>query len=477
MKKKFYWGAMSLIGMLSLASCSNEDSLENIQNPVATGEQVIVLDMQDTDDLATRARPLYSTENKGAELVTDVSLFVFKIDNDLRTLVNVIPVSNWDVVSSSYNYGNKYTIKLTGDDKLNLGSNYEILAVGQDESVQSDAYQLNLTGVNAANYVSGITNSLWTETPKATWYTETEVGSGFATTKEKEDVRETEIYSGLSDPILLEVSETGAFNCTVLLKRQVAGVLGYFNQIPGQVTSDGGTTWKDVKYIRLVASAQNTQLDLSYNLDIQNDDTTHETPDEEGLEKMVNGFTSATSADAQFENGTPAYTVYEIDLTEWFVPSEGATDVWATSDYSNTEEGDTKTLSADWRNPLDPTNGVVKFQENSVFAGEFVIPFSKVASSNTFELQLLSSEDGSGNTTILKKWNVVLDAPSQTTEDLKYIYNIYRNHLYQIGQRGEGDNPDEPGTGDDKPQPLDKSQDIVIKINDQWEFIHNMGIE
>lgn len=109
-------------------------------------------------------------------------------------------------------------------------------------------------------------------------------------------------------------------------------------------------------------------------------------------------------------------------------------------------------------------------------AGEFVIPFDRVngIKDNTFELQLLDSIG-----TVTKAWKVKLDDKSLNTElgDDSYVYNIYRNHLYQIGQRGSGDDPTNPGTDPDKPQPLDKDQELTIKINDQWEFIHDMEIE
>ena len=86
-------------------------------------------------------------------------------------------------------------------------------------------------------------------------------------------------------------------------------------------------------------------------------------------------------------------------------------------------------------------------------------------------MQLLA-EDG----TILKAWDVKLDLLSQdkVKGDADKVYNVYRNHLYQVGKRGNGDTPTNPGVDPDKPQPLDKDQELIIKINDQWEFIHDM---
>ena len=65
----------------------------------------------------------------------------------------------------------------------------------------------------------------------------------------------------------------------------------------------------------------------------------------------------------------------------------------------------------------------------------------------------------------------------QTEQDGQKVYNIYRNHLYQIGKRNAGDDPDQPGTDPDDPQELDKDQELVIRINDNWEFLHEMEIE
>ena len=126
-------------------------------------------------------------------------------------------------------------------------------------------------------------------------------------------------------------------------------------------------------------------------------------------------------------------------------------------------------------NPSNSKPGVI-VADGAVLAGEFVIPFDKINKNNTFELQLVNKEDN-GEVEVLKAWDVKLDALSQTKDDGDKIYNIYRNHLYQVGKRGSGDGPTDPGTDPDKPQPLDKDQELIIKINDQWEFIHDLEID
>lgn len=512
MKKKFYYAAMFAAGLMTIStSCSNEDEIinEGENSEVATGEQVIVLDMQDTDVLSTKSRPLYSTTNQGAEQVTDVALLVFQHqegDAKQMKLINVININQWAQNSKDYNYGRQYTIKLENDDKLKVGETYTIVAVGQDESNTAATtfapYQIQ-TGDNfsTAAYISALTDNSWGDLVSSApeWNAGSNVGEGFLkTSATRTSENEAEIFSGCSQPLTLEYD--GGFNTKVLLKRQVAGVLGYFSKIPAFVSNGKNETDKyknydAVKKIRLVASTKNTQIDLTRALDSQNDDATGV-----GAESVVNGFTAAT-ADAQYmatqdapNNDKDAFTVYEIDLTKWFSPaSDSDSDAddasfWfgTTANYDNIGTDGVPslgeafgTVSTEWVNALAQANDNPRVATNSVLAGEFVIPFNRLENQavNTFELQLVGSDQKGDK--ILKKWNVKLDAQSIDTDkgDNEYIFNIYRNHLYQIGQRGGGDSPVDPGTDPDKPQPLDKDQELTIKINDQWEFIHDLEID
>lgn len=472
-------------GLLSLASCSDDENVI-IDQPVLTeGEQVILLDVQNTDVLATKSRPLYSTENKGAEEVTDVALLIFKMDpatNDgyPMTLERVIPISRWDQLSTVYNYGRQYSYKLEGTQKLKAGSSYTIIAVGQNETESDVIPPYKIVDSTDGSSIPELTESSWTD---LNWNASAVNGDGFLKTVALgEGIRAGEIFSGTSVPVDLNISndanDTG-FTAEVLLKRQVAGVIGYFNQIPAYVNAgtDGNLATRKV---RLVASAKNTQIDLSRSLGDQSDDATGEGK----TESVVNGFTPAT-ADVKYMASTgddDAYIVYEIDLKDWFVPAETANGGVSPQDYwginpvaEGTEIPTLGTNGTSWKNPLDGTNSNPRIATNAVLAGEFVIPFEKSLENNTFELQLIGN-NGSEDV-ILRKWNVKLDAASKTANDADYIYNIYRNHLYQIGKRGGGDDPVDPGKDPDEPQPLDNTQDLTIKINDNWEIIHNMGID
>lgn len=480
--KKSKFLAFAALGLLTLASCSDSNDPIVEGGEQETGEQIIVLDMQDTDVLSTKSRPLYSTSNKGAETVTDLQLLVFKVgaDNNQKTFVKSIHVPDWDIKSSKYDYGQKMSIRLTGNDKLGSsdlsdGDKFTIVAVGQDQ-----------TGTDPKPFTFGGNGTALTELniskdPSApTWSSAAEAGQGFKSlfTDAISDhkTRAGEIFSGESEPTLIAFDK--GFQASVLLKRQVAGVLGYFNRIPAKIGNDANA--EHVGFIRLVSSARNTQLDLTTQLPKQKDDATD--TESKNAEKIVNGFsTTVATANAKFKAtadasgaNDDAYIVYEIDLAKWFPGgvTTGTPNTWSTDAIDT----DGLLKAENWVNAISAVNSAPTLAQGAVFAGEFTIPFSRVNNTNTFELQLLGFEKD-GAKKILKSWNVKLDAASQIEGDNADIYSIYRNHLYQIGKRGGTDDPNNPGTDPDKPQPLDKDQDLTIRINDQWEFIHDMEIE
>lgn len=483
MKKNYFLGAAAAFGLFAFSSCSSDN--DPISEPeLMTGDQVIVLDMQDTDVLSTKSRPLYSTSNKGAEQVTDVQLLVFGIkpSSTQYEFVKKLPlISNWNNTSSEYAYGRKKEFKLTGSDKLAKStatpagtgySKYIILAVGQDESNTNAVPTPFKIGTvnNGYKLVKDLADGDWTA--PTTWNVASGAGNGFLKT-EAITGDAGEIFSGVSTPI--EFAADGGFSTTVLLKRQVAGVMGYFNRIPTEV-KNATQTDKKVSGIRLVSAVKNTALDLSIVLDKQKDDATHGQPGNQTTEKVVNGYTPATPEAVKFKNGNNAYTVYTIDLKKWFKWDDD-TDTWHADATITGDDGDLLGNVKGWHNALDASNSTnVTIADGAVFAGKFVIPFtnnkSVSAENNTFELQLINATNE-----VLKAWDVKLDPLSQGEGDGDKVYNVYRNHLYQIGKRGSGDTPTNPGVDPDKPQPLDKDQELIIKINDQWEFIHDMEIE
>lgn len=148
---------------------------------------------------------------------------------------------------------------------------------------------------------------------------------------------------------------------------------------------------------------------------------------------------------------------------------------------------------ASWTNAIDPTNQTTIYKRGSIFASNFVIPFAATDGKTTLELQLLD-ETGA----VLYAWPVKLDTDDQigktgesvataflaqnsalTTTETADAFSFFRNHIYAVGlHKTNKPNPDpDPEPGTDEPTDLGKIQNIVIRVNDNWEAIHHMTID
>lgn len=95
----------------------------------------------------------------------------------------------------------------------------------------------------------------------------------------------------------------------------------------------------------------------------------------------------------------------------------------------------------------------------------------------------LGSTDVQLNQTIIY-WNSNWD--STITDTSANTYSLVRNHLYGIGTRMNDEaNPGKPGVDpdpdpknpNDKPESLNNKQELVLKVNDNWEVIHGMELD
>lgn len=257
----------------------------------------------------------------------------------------------------------------------------------------------------------------------------------------------------------------------VTLHRQVAGSFGYFCNIPAKV--DG----KTAKTLRLVVRDKNDMLTFK---DFNSSFTDAATST---IKYYVNGSKSeaAPASDAQFKGGDNGYVLYSIDLSKWFPNGDQNNDGLLNAEDTN------------WKHPDSVKTQVVK---GSVFGSSFVIPFNLTSDKSTMELQLLDA----GNN-IIKTWTVSIPesdlnkvAANGVTDVSPSIFNVVRNHMYNLGVKtsnGTPDpdpsnpdpkpdpnkpDPDKPTTGTDEPEDLSKSQNLILKVNDNWEAIHKMEL-
>ena len=455
MKKNYLLG-MALIASLSFYSCDKEVVYVQDGNgveSVADGAQIITLQVENGGDgLATRAgRPLYSAEAK--QDIQNVKLWI--CDNTGKKVVYVKEISNWNTDGSTVyttgGHGRQTTIELKDADKLAAGT-YQIYAVGY--SATSDYDLTKVTEVKKTEEGEG----------KYTFSENMVLPiKGDATNKIGE-----EIFAGQME---LTVEQGKGFKKPIVLNRQVAGAFAYVKDIPYM---------EGAKYLKLVASAQNQSLVLG------NFNSFDLTGNGSGNGKNVKYVVNGTNG----KSGSDTCVISTIDLNKWFTAIKD-------------EDGDNLIdAGKNWKNPHRPSGSPAAgtyptFQKGSAFGGEFVIPFAHVDGKQTLTLQLtnaggkvlrswkvnLGSTDVQLNQTITY-WNSNWD--STITDTSANTYSLVRNHLYGIGTRMNDEaNPGKPGVDpdpnpenpNDKPESLNNKQELVLKVNDNWEVIHGMELD
>ena len=419
--KKYFMSVAALAGMMSLAACSSDDIVSPADNDV----QTIKIAVASTGDKATRGRELNSEEPD--QNIENVAVVIRNKATNAVVYHKIITNWNSGDVSSIYTdngHGREYTLKLEGGDRLNKGE-YTITAVGYTaDDFKNNTVVDATTGVVPGNFTA-------------------EVADGKAV---------QEAFAGESS-IKLTVNHA-AINTSVTLHRQVAGYYGYFTSIPVEINS------KKVTDVRLVARSKNTTLtygNFNSNFTTTNSDVMY----------VVNGSDPVATKDAKFKGSADndAYTVYNIKVADWF--TQGDTN----------KDGILDEKDNGWTNDL-AAKGYLTYQKGTIFAGGFAVPFAATDAA-TLELQLLDE-----NGEILKAWTVEMATAQPAGQDVEkaalpvaetpQYFSFFRNHMYTLGKKM--DNTTTPGTTPDEPEPLDKSQSITLRVNDNWEVINRMTI-
>lgn len=446
MKKGLFFALAA--SSLLFSACSSDDAVVNTTAQNEAVQQIVLQVASSGDGLSTRAgRPLYSSE--ALQTIQNVCVVIYK-DDATKTIVKKVK-KDWTESSNYGNHGRQLTLTFKGNDRLEKGD-YKVMAVGY--SNDSDyGYSLDVTSNEA---LTGSYSDL-TATLKAGKKDAEEVFAGDADLKIGTDKKITNLTSG---------EENGV---AVTLHRQVAGSFGYFQDVPASVNGKAAAT------LRLVVRDKNDKL--TFNNFNSSFTTTGNT-----IQYYVNGSTSTAApldTDAKFKDGSNGYVLYSIDLNTWFPGGDQNKDGLLNADDNN------------WTHPKSVKTQVVK---GSVFGSNFVIPFALTHEKSTMELQLLDAENN-----IIKTWTVSIPesdvnkvAANGATDESASIFNVVRNHMYNLGVKpsnGGKTDPD-PGNPDpdpkpdpdpdkpdpDKPEDLSKSQNLILKVNDNWEAIHKMEL-
>lgn len=437
---------------LLFSACSSDDAVVSTEGQNEAVQQIVLQVASSGDGLTTRAgRPLYSSQ--ALQTIQNVCVVIYK-DDATKTIVKKVK-KDWTESSNYGNHGRQLTLTFKGNDRLEKGD-YKVMAVGY--STNSDYnYSLDVTSETA---LTGSYSDL-TATLKEGKKDAEEVFAGDADLKIGTDQKITNLTSGEEDGL------------DVTLHRQVAGSFGYFCDIPAKVGD------KTAKTLRLVVRGKNDKLTFNnFNSSFTAAGATGST-----IKYCVNGSTStgaALTTDAKFKDGSNGYVLYSINLDDWYKNGDTNHDGLLTEEDGWTHADIFKKTT------------LVK---GSVFGSNFVIPFALTPEKSTMELQLL---DVAGD--IIKTWTVSIPAKDVNHDDTNgnvadesaSIFNVVRNHMYNLGVKpsngGKTDpdpsNPDpepkpdpDPDKPDpDKPEDLSKSQNLILKVNDNWEAIHQMEL-
>lgn len=446
MKKGMFFALAA--SSLLFSACSSDDAVVSTEGQNEAVQQIVLQVASSGDGLTTRAgRPLYSSQ--ALQTIQHVRVIIYK-DDATKTIVKDKQL-NWKDSKTYTNHGRQLTLTYKGDERLGEG-NYKVMAVGYSDN--SDyTYSLDVTSDAAltGNY-SDITATL-----KAGKVAE-EVFAGDAALTINADKKITNLTKGEDDGV------------AVTLHRQVAGSFGYFQNIPASVNGKAAAT------LRLVVRDKNDVLTFNnFNSSFTANGATGST-----IKYYVNGSksTSAATADAKFNNNEDGYVLYSIDLNTWFPGGDQNKDGLLNAEDTN------------WKHPDGVKTQVVK---GSVFGSNFVIPFKYTEGKNTMELQLLDADNN-----IIKTWTVSIPASdlnsnkaNGATDASASIFNVVRNHMYNLGVKTSNGttpdpsnpdpkptdpDPDKPKPGTDEPEDLTKSQNLILKVNDNWEAIHKLEL-
>lgn len=387
MKKNYLAMAILACGLLTFSACSNEDVLTEDGTTINAGE---IRDVELSFDFsvntgATRGgRPLYSSE--ALQQVNEMKVYVFKkSDTEYIYEKEITDDNNFGFNNEAAQGTESHSYTLT--DKLTDGT-YKFLAVGYEDGYATTFKSLTLSAQTTK--LSEILLEL------------------------NADQNADEVFSGVSGDVIVS-STSASFTVSVQLDRVVAGVLGYFKNVPYQIENSG--EMKQVKHVLLTVVKK-------------------------GISAKLEDRSAGSVAD-----GGDRYTIIDIAMT-------------------GNQDGDNN-----WYK-VDALVGTPATVENSVLSGAYSLPIAAVGSENTLEVEL-TDEEG----TVLKTYPVQFADTDNKSFALEanHFYSLGQKYT---DDDTNGGNPD-PGTDpDDNDDPIDLSKDqiITITVNANWTAIHELEL-
>lgn len=378
--------AILACGLLTFSACSNDDAFNEDETNVTAGETrnvELTFNFSVNSGEQTRGgRPLYSSE--ALQQVNAMKVYVFKESGSEYVYSEEINGNNFGFNNNSAQGTESHSYTLT---KNLTDGKYKFLAVGYEEDY-------------------GTTFKALTMTPNTTKLSELllELNAG---------KNADEVFSGVSDPVTVSATSK-SFNVGVKLNRVVAGILGYFKNVPYQIENGGKMV--QVKHVLVNV-----------------------------VKKGISAKLEDRSASGVDDN---KYTIIDIDM----------------KDYS--KDGDNN-----WYR-VPAKSGEVATVANSVLQGAYSLPIAAVTDNNTLEVVLT----GDDKSTVLKTFKVKDEESYEFAINANHFYSLGQKKTNDDTNGGDPDPDPDPDDNDD-PIDLSKDQIITITVNADWNTIHDLTIE
>lgn len=406
MKKNYLAMTAMAIGLLTFSACSSDDDFGGEQTTTAKGE---MQDVELTFNIGVNSakgtrggRPLYSAE--ALQRVNDVDVYVFEKvgdTDDYKFVKEINKGSDFGFKNTDANYSGEKdeTHSYTLTEKLASGT-YKFLAIGYEKDHANTYNALTLNATDGS---------------------ETKLADVVLTLK---GTHADEVFSGVSNDVTVG-TENQSINVSIELKRVVAGVLGYFKNVPYELEHDGEMV--TVKHVFVTAVKKGTSATLA--------------------DRKAKGVAS----------GDTRYNIIDIVLTG----SKSENGNWYAKAAAVASDGTPATVA------------------DAFLAGQFSLPIAAVDGQYTLQVVLT----GDDTSVALRTYNVKQGSDTAFSLDANSIYMIGHKSTDDgtNGEDGTDDgeedkDPNDPDKDDD-PVDLSKEQILSITVLADWDGFYDLDLE